>query len=459
MQWSRCTRTRALMGSVISAAVVMAVGMSSPAWASPGDIDTTFGDGGRVRTDFAGNFDIAQDVLVQPNGKIVVVGHGATGPTSDFADFALARYTDGGDPDTSFSGDGRQRTDFGGLGDGAEAIARQDDGKLVVVGSSELADGSTRFAVARYTTGGALDTTFSGDGKVRTSFPGFDDASASDVAVQGDGKIVVVGIVNAGGHSVRGSKGGAGTVADVAVARYKPNGSLDLTFGGDGRVTTDFAGAFDSATAVAILDSGAILVAGDSQTSVTFDQRFVAVKYLANGTRDSAFSGDGKQVVNMVVDEAEGVAGLAVRSDGKIVIGGHATNAVSEASGADLAVLMLKGNGDVNTAFGGGDGKAFADFGDVEDPDAMVRQDDGRLVFVGLRPFVSGEHDQAVWVFRLTGAGAADTGFGTNGRAEVEFTDGAGGFGGTVDGSGRILAVGRVGIGNDGDFAATRLEG
>src|SRR6266545_7726374 len=146
MQWSRCTRTRALMGSVISAAVVMAVGMSSPAWASPGDIDTTFGDGGRVRTDFAGNFDIAQDVLVQPNGKIVVVGHGATGPTSDFADFALARYTDGGDPDTSFSGDGRQRTDFGGLGAGAEAIARQDDGKFVVVGSSELADGSTRFA-------------------------------------------------------------------------------------------------------------------------------------------------------------------------------------------------------------------------------------------------------------------------------------------------------------------------
>ncbi|MFL5799340.1 MAG: hypothetical protein ACJ77A_15585 [Actinomycetota bacterium] len=440
-------------------AFVLLVIVAPPALAAPGDIDSSFGSGGRVRTDFAGFFDIANDALVQGNGRVVAVGQAATGTTFGSNDFAIARYTAGGDPDPAFSGDGRQRTDFSGMGDTAEAVAQQDDGKLVAAGSSETAAGG-RFALARYTTNGHLDTTFSGDGKVRTAFPGFDSTSAADVAVQGDGRIVAVGnaifVPQAPGPG--GTRGGPGVVSDVAVARYKPNGSLDPAFGGgDGLVTTDFGGAFDLGSAVTFLPSGAILVAGLSQTPA-LEQRLIAVRYLSNGTRDGSFSGDGKVVVDMVAGESESVAGLAVRPDGRIVIGGTAHNAVTGSSGADLAVLRLKANGGVDATFGGGDGKAFADFGGSEDPDTMLRQDDGKLVFVATRPPPQTQ-TQAIWVFRLTGAGAPDTGFGAGGRAKVEFSDSVGGFGGALDQSGRIVAVGRVGIGSDGDFAATRLEG
>jgi uncharacterized delta-60 repeat protein len=453
------SRSRSASATILAVLLVMVV--ARPASAAPGDIDTSFGTGGRVRTDFAGFFDIAQDALVQGNGKVVAVGRVGTGTTFTSFDFGVARYTEDGDPDTTFSTDGRQRTDFGGKGDTAEAVAQQGDGKLVVAGSSQAAGDSDRFALARYTANGHLDTTFSGDGKVRTAFPGYDTASAADVAAQPDGGIVAVGVAIAvpqapgpGG----GARGGPGVVADVAVARYKPNGTLDPTFGGgDGLVTTDFGGAFDLGAAVTVLPSGAILVAGLSQTP-SLEQRFFAVKYLSNGTRDGSFDGDGKVVVNMVAGEAEKVAGLAVRPDGKIVIGGTAHNGATGSSGADLAVLRLKADGGVDTTFGGGDGKAFADFGGTEDPDTMMRQDDGKLVFVATRP-MSQTETQAIWVFRLTGGGAADSGFGSGGRAEVEFPESVGGFGGALDQSGRIVAVGRVGLGSAADFAATRLEG
>jgi uncharacterized delta-60 repeat protein len=454
MKTSGITSRPALVAALV---VTLMVAGQRPALADPGDLDGTFGTGGRVTTDIGGGFDIARSVLVQPNGKVVVAGQATTGATFETADFGVARYLDTGDPDLPFSGDGRNRTDFG-LGDAAEAVARQGDGMLVVVGSSEVEGGGGRFAVVRYKTGGGLDAAFSGDGKVRTGFAGYSSSSASDVAIQEDGKIVVVGSGFLGTAHVR-PGGGGGEDADILVARYKPNGSLDLTFGGgDGKVTTDFSGNVDGASAVLILPSGKILVVGRSQTA-TFDQRVVAVRYLSNGTRDDTFDGDGKVVVNLVDGEAEDAAGVAVRSDGKILIGAGAQNAVSGSSDFDLAVVMLEPDGDVHLPYGGGDGIVFADFGGVESPDEMVRQDDGKLVFAATRPFVSSASPQAMWIFRLTGGGAPDGAFGTGGRAEVEFTGGVGCFGVAIDGAGRIVAAGRVGVGSGADFAVARLEG
>ena len=190
------TRTMRVFAPAALALVVMAW-TALPASAATGDPDTTFGGTGKVRTDFAGQFDIARDVLVQPNGRILVAGQALTGATSDSADFGLARYLDNGDPDTSFSGDRLQQTDFGGLGDTAEAVVRQDNGSIVAAGSSSTSESESRFAVARYGSGGVLDTSFSGDGKARTAFPGSFTASALDVAVTGDGKVVAVGAATA----------------------------------------------------------------------------------------------------------------------------------------------------------------------------------------------------------------------------------------------------------------------
>src|SRR4051794_23755500 len=169
-----------------------------------------------------------------------------------------------GDLDVSFSGDGKQTTDFGGS-DAATSVAVQTDGKIVVAGSS-----GGNFALARYGADGTLDASFSGDGLVTTDLGGTD--AGQDVAIQADGKIVVAG-----------SSGGS-----FAVARYTAAGGLDTSFSGDGLQTTDF-GAAAGGTAVAIQADGRIVVGGSSGGD------FALARYDAQGGLDSSFSGDGKQ--------------------------------------------------------------------------------------------------------------------------------------------------------------------
>ena len=276
---------RLVISTVFIAAVLGSVILSAVAQAAPGDLDPTFSGDGEQTTDFGGSSE-AKAMVVQPDGKVVVVG--AT--SRDFA-LAVARYNPNGTLDTSFSGDGRQTTGFGVGERGGASGGRQDrrgrqhrlqlrprplqperlarhellrrrqaddrlrgsaktrrpewrsraNGKIVVVGTAT--DASTganpKFALARYNPNGSLDTSFSGDGKQTTDFGATRDG-ATGVALQGDGKIVAVG-----------AAGSAATSSDFALARYNPNGSLDTSFSGDGKQTTDFGGV-DEANGVAI---------------------------------------------------------------------------------------------------------------------------------------------------------------------------------------------------------------
>src|SRR5207342_1892113 len=95
-------------------------------------------------------------------------------------------------------------TDFGGFEE-ARGVALQADGKIVAVGVT-----GQDFALARYNPNGSLDTSFSGDGKQTTDFGSVRYDQANGVAVQADGKIVAVGIAGGG---------------NFALARYNPNGS------------------------------------------------------------------------------------------------------------------------------------------------------------------------------------------------------------------------------------------
>jgi uncharacterized delta-60 repeat protein len=240
-------------------------------------------------------------VALQANGKIVAVGSNGHGG------FALARYNTTGSLDTSFSGDGKQETDFGG-GDEATDVALQADGKVVAVGDAGFGSGSA-FALARYNANGSLDTSFSEDGKQITSFdPGCCDGdSASGVAIQANGKIVAVGSDGQGGF---------------ALARYNPNGSLDPSFSGEGMQETDFGVGFDFAADVTLQGDGKIVAVGRGGPSVDF----ALARYNSNGSLDLTFSGDGKRTTDFGgFDFANGVA---LQGDGKIV-------AVGEGSGTD----------------------------------------------------------------------------------------------------------------------------
>ena len=170
-----------------------------------GVLDASFGTGGKVLSDLgSASNDQAYAVAVQKDGKIVVAGYSDAGGSNDFA---LVRYTKGGVLDASFGTGGKVLSDLGSASDdGANAVAVQKDGKIVVAGSSD-AGGSYDFALARYTKGGALDASFGTGGKVLTDLGGSND-EGSAVAVQKDGKIVVAGYSNAGGSD------------DFALARY-----------------------------------------------------------------------------------------------------------------------------------------------------------------------------------------------------------------------------------------------
>jgi uncharacterized delta-60 repeat protein len=157
-----------------------------------GSPDTSFGIDGQLSTDFAGFDDDALSVLVQPDGRIVAVGSGKDA-VDDF-DFAVARYLKNGKLDTSFGTGGRVRTDFGDHGfDRARSAALQADGRIVAAGFAISQDGiAWNFALARYDAAGHLDPSFSGDGLRQVSF-GSCCQSAEAVRVQQDGRIVVAG--------------------------------------------------------------------------------------------------------------------------------------------------------------------------------------------------------------------------------------------------------------------------
>ena len=179
--------SRALIVAVIVSLVFLAAAV-----AAAGDLDPTFSGDGRQTTNFAPDSDDeANDVAIQSDGKIVVVGGNSViggGPANNFI---LARYNPNGTLDTTFSGDGKQETDFGGY-DSANGVAIQADGKIVVVGVSSInsTTNGAAFVLARYNPDGSLDTSFSGDGKQAI---GTDFDSATDVAIQADGRIVAVG--------------------------------------------------------------------------------------------------------------------------------------------------------------------------------------------------------------------------------------------------------------------------
>src|SRR5689334_2090099 len=153
--------------------------------AQPGAPDTTFSDNGRVSSLIGTGDDYGYDVVIQPDGKIVVAAQASV----DNFSFSLLRYNSDGTLDDSFNGDGRVTTNLSEIFSGANAVALQNDGKIVGVGFSINSMGYYDFAVLRYLSNGNLDSTFGNNGVVISTL-GTTATWALDVVVQNDGKII-----------------------------------------------------------------------------------------------------------------------------------------------------------------------------------------------------------------------------------------------------------------------------
>ncbi len=238
-----------------------------------GTLDTTFNGTGKATADF-GAHDLGHSVAVHGDGRIVVAGYSTNESKKQCA---LACFKANGNLDTSFNGTGKVTTNFGGDGDAeGQGVATQSDGKTVVVGYATVA-GVQRFAVERYKTDGALDTSFGGTGRVLTAV-GISGSNAAGVALQKDGKIVVAG------YAVNNS----GRVYDFACLRYNADGSLDQSFGDHGKVTTDVGDG--KASSLAVQDNK-IIVAGSAYDGD--NNEFAVVRYNASGKLDMSFNSAG----------------------------------------------------------------------------------------------------------------------------------------------------------------------
>ena len=282
--------------------------------AAPADLDPTFGNLGKVVSSPDGSeATFGEKMALQSDGKIVMFGNG-----NDLG-FIVVRYNADGSLDTTFGNNGWNSTTFEADVTTANAIDIQADGKIVVGGSVRTIVNnvvSSDFAVARFNSDGTLDTTFDGDGKITISFNDLLNNVYSEylstIKVGSDGKIIV-----------------AGTAINSAVdnyfilARINANGSLDTTFGTDGKfVDQRMAGSnLDRITDLIILSDGKIVASG---TIITFiGRRRVVIKYGINGSREWTYS----QGTSSTADR-EAFNGIVLQSDGKFIAVGKRNNKV-----------------------------------------------------------------------------------------------------------------------------------
>jgi uncharacterized delta-60 repeat protein len=156
-----------------------------------GSLDSTFGGGGIVTTDFGGS-DTAFGIALTADGKITAAGVMRAAAPGSPGDFALARYNSDGSLESTFGSGGKVTTDFSSSDDTGNGLVIQSGGSITVAGITGSAATGTRFAVVRYTSTGALDTSFGSGGKATASF-GNQINNAFDIAAQPDGKVVVAG--------------------------------------------------------------------------------------------------------------------------------------------------------------------------------------------------------------------------------------------------------------------------
>ena len=408
-----------------------------------GSLDTSFGDDGRVSTDFAGNQDRGFFVTIQSDGKILVAGGSIIG--SGF-DFAIARYNTDGSLDTSFDGDGKLNTDFGGGDDIINSISIQTDGKIIVAGST-LDGMNSDFAIARYNTDGSLDNSFDFDGKVTTSIGTTGDHIRS-IALQADGKIIVAG------HSYN------ATDRDFAVARYNVDGSLDNSFDSDGIVTTEFVSILgtgnESASSVNIQSDGKIILVGYTQNGS--QNNFAVVRYNTDGSLDNSFDSDGKLTTDFGLGSATAMSSK-LQNDGKLVVAGWST-ADSTSSDADFAVARYNTDGSLDTSFDG-DGKLTTDIGSRFDyGNSVAIQTDGKIIVAGISSVeLNTFKDPDFALVRYNVDGSIDFSFDLDGRVTTDFGS-SNDIGNSlaIQSDGKIVVVGYISDGISKELTVTRYN-
>jgi len=424
-----------------------------------GSLDNTFSDDGKQVADFTSSDDYANSIAIQSDGKLVVLGYTVNGSNTYLAaarynndgslddafdsdgklvdhinqgdthftstaiqsngkavvagytwngtnyDFALVRYNTNGSLDNTFADGGKQKTDFGSTDDKAREIAIQNDGKIVVAGSS-----GDNFGIARYNTDGSLDNTFDGDGFLTTAFVAVNTANA--MVLQSDGKIIV------GGSS--------------GMARYNTDGSLDVSFNGNGKLTAPFKDSYPfSCNAIALQTDGKIVITGNSNTDC------IIARYNIDGSIDNTFGYTGVEYVFDFTNKADKC--IAIQSDGKIVTGGNHLNSYRTTQSSFL-LQRFNTDGKPDETFGtdgivnNSPGGHNLDYGT-----SLLLQSDGKIILAG-SAYNGSSNDFAI--VRYNTDGSLDNTFSGDGIEITKASTAYSAIAGTALADGQLYAAG-----------------
>jgi uncharacterized delta-60 repeat protein len=381
-----------------------------------GDLDPTFGTGGKVFTQFSPHGpQPATDIAVQSDGKIVVV----SGALASFLQSAMnmARYNPDGSLDTTFGGGGKITTFVGGGPQNYNSVLVEPDGNILVAGSAGRLTGPPdqwvyRLIIARFNPNGTQLTTFAG---LPSELPG--GLQVNDIALAPGNKIISVAV-----H-----------FSNVYLLRYNPNGSLDTSFDGDGIVNFSAA----EVNAVSAQTDGKVLVAGKLGSD------WAVRRFNSDGSPDTSFDGDG--IFNAPVGTGSSAAKeMIVKPDGRILTVGAALN-----PGAVTALVQLNPDGSLDNAFDD-DGKVFTTVPATNGGLDAELQRDGKIVAF------SGGTGDTFGLSRYLPNGALDMTFSGDGIATETVAAKPGAI--ALQPDGKIVASGNTMAGGFGDsFAVARF--
>ncbi|HKQ40821.1 MAG TPA: hypothetical protein VJ063_22325 [Verrucomicrobiae bacterium] len=376
---------------------------ASVALAAPGDLDKTFAGTGSKVFGFGLANDRVQAIAVQADGKLVLAD-------SDFSNpfVTVARLNTDGSLDTAFGVEGKVITTLPGPVN-ATALRIQSDGKIIFAGTV-LASSGGDFFVVRQNADGSPDSSFGTNGVVITDFGGYDEAHG--MVIQQDGKIVVAG----------GANYNFVNTGNFALARYNVDGTLDTSFGSNGKVQTGVGAGISIANAIMIQRDGKLVAAGKGFYVSTLAS-FAVARYNINGTPDTTFDGDGQTITPIGGGAFATSVALQLGTDtftnpDKIVVAGNATFD----GNVDFAVARYNLNGSPDTTFSG-DGIATTDVTGADYPQAVLVQGTGRsprkITVVGYSQ--TGLNTNRISVTRFSGDGSLDSTFDGDGKLTLSF--------------------------------------
>jgi len=400
--------------------------------AQPTLLDPSFSDDGKVSTQILSFNSWGNDSVLQPDGKIVVVGAGNN--NSNFPEayqVGVVRFNSDGTLDPSFDGDGRVSTvvDSSMLGE-ATAVALQADGKIVVAGvSSAHAHESGPGFLVRYNTNGSLDTSFDGDGIRPYNYGPFSTDTSRDIVIQPDGKIVILEY----NFTFQVASG-------VLIARYNPDGSVDSTFGGGtGVFRRTGGGGSTESMKLALQPDGKIVFTG-------YHTEWFVGRLNSDGTPDLTFGSSGFTTGGL------GGYALALQADGKMLIAHRSTTFPVNVR---QVIKRLNTDGTLDTSFGTG-GSTLVQFVNQDDslsyPPDLIVQSDGKIVMGGsIRITASGTGFEFA-LARLNSNGSLDNSFALNGRITTNIQGQDYGRSIHLQSDGKIILAGQ----SDGGLAVAR---